>query len=137
VAVLDDVFTRFDAIAERCGLEKIKPIVGAYMAVAGVPEPREDDVEVAAQMALAMRDEVGLLRWPSGDLMRVRIGMATGPAVAGVIGQRKFAYDLWGDTVNTAARMESNGVPGEIQVSDGAATAERSVPILRGPRRKT
>jgi adenylate cyclase len=118
VAVLDDVFTRFDAIAERCGLEKIKTIGDAYMAVAGVPEPREDDVEVAAQMALAMRDEIAQMRWPNGDQMRVRIGMATGPAVAGVIGQRKFAYDLWGDTVNTAARMESNGIPDEIQVSD-------------------
>jgi class 3 adenylate cyclase len=118
VAVLDDVFTRFDAIAERCGLEKIKTIGDAYMAVAGVPEPREDDVEVAAKMALAMRDEIGLLKWPSGDEMRVRIGMATGPAVAGVIGQRKFAYDLWGDTVNTAARLEANGIPGEIQVSE-------------------
>ena len=69
-------------------------------------------------MALAMRDEIALLKWPSGDEMRVRIGMATGPAVAGVIGQRKFAYDLWGDTVNTAARLESNGIPGEIQVSE-------------------
>ena len=118
VAVLDDVFTRFDAIAERCGLEKIKTIGDAYMAVAGVPEPREDDVEVAAQMALAMRDEIAEMRWPSGDQMRVRIGMATGPAVAGVIGQSKFAYDLWGDTVNTAARMESNGIPDEIQVSE-------------------
>jgi adenylate cyclase len=91
VAVLDDVFTRFDAIAERCGLEKIKTIGDAYMAVAGVPEPREDDVEVAAQAALAMRDAIAEIRWPSGDPMRVRIGMATGPAVAGVIGQRKFA----------------------------------------------
>jgi adenylate cyclase len=118
VTVLDDVFTRFDAIAERCGLEKIKTIGDAYMAVAGVPEPRDDDVEVAAQMALAMRDEIAKVRWPSGDQMRVRIGMATGPAVAGVIGQRKFAYDLWGDTVNTAARLESNGVPDEIQVSE-------------------
>ena len=118
VTALDQVFTRFDEIAERCGLEKIKTIGDAYMAVAGVPEPREDDVEVAAQMALAMRDEIAQMRWPNGDQMRVRIGMATGPAVAGVIGQRKFAYDLWGDTVNTAARMESNGVPDEIQVSD-------------------
>ena len=118
VAVLDEVFSRFDALAERYGLEKIKTIGDAYMAVAGVPEPRPDDVEVAAQMALAMRDEVIRLRWPSGDPMTVRIGMATGPAVAGVIGTRKFAYDLWGDTVNTAARMESNGIPGEIQVSD-------------------
>lgn len=118
VAVLDEVFSRFDALAERYGLEKIKTIGDAYMAVAGVPEPRADDVEVAAQMALAMREEVRRLRWPSGDPMSVRIGMATGPAVAGVIGTRKFAYDLWGDTVNTAARMESNGIPGEIQVSD-------------------
>jgi class 3 adenylate cyclase len=112
------VFSRFDDLADRYGLEKIKTIGDAYMAVAGVPEPRPDDVEVAAQMALAMRDEILRLRWPSGDPMSVRIGMATGPAVAGVIGTRKFAYDLWGDTVNTAARMESNGVPGEIQVSD-------------------
>jgi class 3 adenylate cyclase len=118
VAVLDEVFTRFDALAERYGLEKIKTIGDAYMAVAGVPEPREDDIEVAAQAALAMREEIRLLHWPSGDQMRVRIGMATGPAVAGVIGQRKFAYDLWGDTVNTAARMESNGIPDEIQVSE-------------------
>ena len=118
VAVLDDVFTRFDALAERYGLEKIKTIGDAYMAAAGIPEPREDEVEVAAKMALAMRDEIAVLRWPSGDAMRVRIGMATGPAVAGVIGQRKFAYDLWGDTVNTAARRESNGIPGEIQVSE-------------------
>jgi adenylate cyclase len=118
VEVLDEVFSRFDALAERYGLEKIKTIGDAYMAVAGVPEPRVDDVEVAALMALAMREEVRALRWPSGDAMHVRIGMATGPAVAGVIGTRKFAYDLWGDTVNTAARMESNGIPGEIQVSD-------------------
>jgi class 3 adenylate cyclase len=118
VEVLDEVFSRFDALAERYGLEKIKTIGDAYMAVAGVPEPRADDVEVAAQMALAMREEVRQLRWPSGDAMTVRIGMATGPAVAGVIGTRKFAYDLWGDTVNTAARMESNGIPSEIQVSE-------------------
>lgn len=118
VEVLDEVFSRFDALAERFGLEKIKTIGDAYMAVAGVPEPRADDVEVAAQMALAMREEVRQLRWPSGDAMTVRIGMATGPAVAGVIGTRKFAYDLWGDTVNMAARMESNGIPSEIQVSE-------------------
>jgi class 3 adenylate cyclase len=118
VSVLDEVFSRFDELAERFGLEKIKTIGDAYMAVAGVPDPRPDDVELAAQMALAMREEVRRLRWPSGDPMTVRIGMATGPAVAGVIGMRKFAYDLWGDTVNTAARMESNGIPGEIQVSD-------------------
>ncbi|MGH2678903.1 MAG: adenylate/guanylate cyclase domain-containing protein [Actinomycetota bacterium] len=118
VAVLDEVFSRFDRLAERYGLEKIKTIGDAYMAVAGVPESRADDVELAAQMALAMKDEIRGLRWPSGDPMSVRIGMATGPAVAGVIGTRKFAYDLWGDAVNTAARLESNGTPGEIQVSE-------------------
>lgn len=80
------MFSGFDALAERFGLEKIKTIGDAYMAVAGVREPREDDVEVAAQMALAMRDEVRELRCPNGDQVNVRIGMATGPAVAGVIG---------------------------------------------------
>jgi class 3 adenylate cyclase len=119
VAVLDEVFRRFDAIAERFGLETIKTIGDAYMAVAGVPESRDGDADAAARAALAMRDEVRELRWPTGDPMHVRIGMATGPAVAGVIGRRKFAYDLWGATVNTAARMEANGVPDEIQVSEG------------------
>ena len=119
VAVLDEVFRRFDAITERFGLETIKTIGDAYMAVAGVPESRSDDVEAAARAALTMRDDVRELRWPTGDPMHVRIGMATGPAVAGVIGRRKFAYDLWGVTVNTAARMESSGIPDEIQVSDG------------------
>jgi class 3 adenylate cyclase len=120
VAALDEVFRRFDAIAERHGLETIKTIGDAYMAVAGVPESRDDDVDCAARAAIAMRDDVRELRWPSGDPMHVRIGMATGPAVAGVIGWRKFAYDLWGDTVNTAARLEANGTPDQIQVSDGA-----------------
>jgi adenylate cyclase len=90
------------------------------MAVAGVPESRDDDVDFAARAALMMRDDVRELRWPTGDPMHVRIGMATGPAVAGVIGWRKFAYDLWGNTVNTAARLEANGLPDEIQVSDRA-----------------
>ena len=95
------------------------------------------DVEVAAQAALAMRDAIAEIRWPSGDPMRVRIGMATGPAVAGVIGQRKFAYDLWGDTVNTAARLESNGVQGEIQVSEGRLpAARRPLRVLRRARRE-
>jgi class 3 adenylate cyclase len=120
VDVLDEVFRRFDAIAERFGLETIKTIGDAYMAVAGVPESRDGDADAAARAALAMRDDVRELRWPSGDPMHVRIGMATGPAVAGVIGRRKFAYDLWGATVNTAARMEANGAPDEIQVSEGA-----------------
>lgn len=118
VAALDEVFRRFDAVADRFGLETIKTVGDAYMAVAGAPESRPDDLECAADAALAMRDDVRELRWPSGDPMHVRIGMATGPVVAGVIGRRKFAYDLWGDTVNAAARLESNGLPDEIQVSE-------------------
>jgi class 3 adenylate cyclase len=118
VSALDEVFTRFDELADRYGLEKIKTIGDAYMAVAGAPTPRENDVESAVEMGLAIREQLRDLRWPSGDPMSVRIGVATGPAVAGVIGRRKFAYDLWGDTVNMAARLESNGLPGEIQVSE-------------------
>jgi class 3 adenylate cyclase len=125
VAVLDEVFRRFDGVVERYGLETIKTVGDAYMAVAGAPVSRPDDLECAADAALAMLEVVRELRWPSGDPMHVRIGMATGPAVAGVIGRRKFAYDLWGDTVNTAARMEANGVPDEIQVSE---------PVYRGLR---
>jgi adenylate cyclase len=88
------------------------------MAVAGVPTPRADHAEAAADMALAILEEVEDARWPSGDPIVVRVGMASGPAVAGVIGDRKFAYDLWGDTVNLASRLESNGQPGRILASE-------------------
>ena len=118
VSALDAVFTRFDEIADRFGLEKIKTIGDAYMAVAGAPEPRIDHVETAAEMALAALDGLRVARWPSGEPIGVRIGIASGPVVAGVIGRRKFAYDLWGDTVNTASRLESHGSPGRIQVTD-------------------
>jgi class 3 adenylate cyclase len=121
VAALDEVFTRFDEIADRFGLEKIKTIGDAYMAVAGAPVPRAEDadeVAAAADMAIAARDVLTNLRWPSGEPMRLRIGVASGPVVAGVIGRRKFAYDLWGDAVNTASRLEANSVAGEIQVSE-------------------
>ncbi|MEX2274689.1 MAG: adenylate/guanylate cyclase domain-containing protein [Actinomycetota bacterium] len=118
VASLDEIFTRFDELADRHGLEKIKTVGDAYMAVAGAPEPREDDAEAAAEMALDAIECLIGARWPSGDEMGVRVGVASGPAVAGVIGRRKFAYDLWGDTVNMASRLESHGVPGRIQVSD-------------------
>jgi class 3 adenylate cyclase len=118
VAVLDRMFTRFDQIADRIGMEKIKTVGDAYMAVAGAPEPRADHAYAAAEMALAILDELGTLRWPTGEPMQVRIGIATGPAVAGVIGRRRFAYDLWGDTVNLASRLESGGEPGRILVSE-------------------
>jgi len=111
VQMLNEVFSVFDQLVERWGLEKIKTIGDAYMAVAGVPVSRPDHAEAVAEMALAMR-EVAATRH-----LEVRIGIDSGPVVAGVIGRKKFSYDLWGDTVNTASRMESHGLPGEIQVT--------------------
>ena len=118
---LDQLFRRFDEITERHGLEKIKTVGDAYMAVAGAPTPLKDHVAAAADVSLDMLAEAGDVRWPSGAPMVIRVGMATGPAVAGVIGQRKFAYDLWGDTVNLASRLEANGEPGRVLVSEAAA----------------
>lgn len=118
VVTLDTVFGRLDALVDDFGLEKIKTIGDAYMAVAGVPEPRPDHVDTAAAMALHVLDAVAPLQWPSGVAIRVRVGLACGPVVAGVIGDRKFAYDIWGDTVNAASRLESAAVPGTILVSD-------------------
>jgi class 3 adenylate cyclase len=118
VAALDDLFSRFDALADRYGLEKIKTVGDAYMAVAGAPEARPDHTEAAANMALAICRELRGARWPSGDPVLVRVGMASGPAVAGVIGERKFAYDLWGDTVNLASRLQSRAEPGGILASE-------------------
>jgi class 3 adenylate cyclase len=118
VTALDDVFSRFDQLADRFGLEKIKTIGDAYMAAAGVPDSRPDHVAAAADMALEGRACVSGLRWPSGAPVGLRIGIACGPVMAGVIGRRKFAYDVWGDTVNTANRLESSAAPGSIQVSE-------------------
>jgi len=123
VAVLDDVFRRFDGLADRCGMEKIKTVGDAYMAVAGAPDAVPDHAKAAAEMALGIQEEMERLRWPTGEPMRVRIGIASGPVVAGVIGRRKFSYDLWGDTVNLASRLESHGTPGRTLVSE--ATAEQ------------
>jgi class 3 adenylate cyclase len=117
VATLDDLFARFDAIADRAGLEKIKTVGDEYMAVAGAPEPGADPAAAAAEMALAIGEELSGMCWPTGDPIAVRVGVAIGPAVAGVIGRRKFAYDLWGDTVNLASRLETHGEPGRILVS--------------------
>jgi adenylate cyclase len=118
---LDQLFRRFDDVADRYGLEKIKTIGDAYMAVAGAPVPMANHAQAAADMALDVLDEAGRVRWPSGDPIEVRVGVATGPAVAGVIGQRKFAYDLWGDTVNLASRLEAYGEPGRILASESVA----------------
>jgi class 3 adenylate cyclase len=118
VRVLADLFTAFDRLAARHGLEKIKTIGDAYMVAGGLPVPRPDHAEAVAEMALAVREEAGRHRDPAGRPLQVRIGIDSGPVVAGVIGTAKFSYDLWGDTVNTASRMESTGVTGCIQVTE-------------------
>jgi adenylate cyclase len=120
VRVLADLFTAFDRLAARHGLEKIKTVGDAYMVAGGLPVPRPDHAQAVAEMALAIREEAGRHRDPAGRPLQVRIGIDSGPVVAGVIGTAKFSYDLWGDTVNTASRMESTGVPGCIQVTDRA-----------------
>jgi adenylate cyclase len=131
VQVLNELFTEFDHLAERFGLEKIKTIGDAYMVVAGVPERRDDHAAVLVEMALAMHRYVAGLEPMEGRKLQFRIGIASGPLVAGVIGERKFSFDLWGDTVNTAARMESSGVPGLIQVTDETCRLAGRFPFQR------
>jgi class 3 adenylate cyclase len=118
VAALNELFSAFDELAQRHGLEKIKTIGDAYMVAGGLPLPRPDHAQAIAELALAMQAEVARRADPSGQPLAVRIGIDTGPVAAGVIGTSKFSYDLWGDTVNTASRMESHGVPGCIQVTE-------------------
>ncbi|MEX0272322.1 adenylate/guanylate cyclase domain-containing protein [Leptolyngbyaceae cyanobacterium UHCC 1019] len=117
VNLLNQVFSLFDQLAAQYDLEKIKTIGDAYMVVAGLPEARVDHVAAIADMALEMQQSLRLLNQQIGQTLNIRVGIHTGPVVAGVIGLKKFAYDLWGDTVNTASRMEASGIPGEIQVT--------------------
>jgi guanylate cyclase len=118
VALLDRIFSAFDRLADAEGLEKIKSIGDAYMLSGGLPVPRPDHVEAVARTASAMLREINLIAESTGQRwLAVRIGIDSGPVVAGVIGRRKFIYDLWGDTVNMASRMESHGLPGQIQVT--------------------
>ena len=120
VGMLNEIFTAFDKIAADRGLEKIKTIGDAYMAAAGLPDPVTDPTVRAAHMALDMMAAVERINAARGYKLQVRIGLATGPAMAGVVGKHKFLYDLWGSAVNSASRMETHGLPGRIQLADGA-----------------
>jgi adenylate cyclase len=118
VRFLDALYTDLDALVDRHGLEKVKTSGDSYMVVSGVPEPRPDHLEALAGLALDMAKAVAGLTDPQGREVPLRIGVASGPVVAGVVGARKFFYDVWGDAVNIAARMESTDVEGRIQVPD-------------------
>jgi guanylate cyclase len=132
VVLLDEIFTAFDQVADTEGVEKIKTIGDAYMVAGGLPDPRPDHLQAMARTALALRDEIATIATRTGqDWLALRIGLDSGPAVAGVIGRRKFIYDLWGDTVNTASRMESHGLPGQIQVTQRVADALAGSFVLR------
>lgn len=117
VQLLNGLFSVFDQLTEAHGLEKIKTIGDAYMVVGGVPERRDDHVTAVADLALAMQAYMQQKSADDPHHFQMRLGIATGPVVAGVVGQRKFIYDLWGDTVNVASRMESQGVANMIQVT--------------------
>ncbi len=123
VEILNGIFSEFDRLSESRGLEKIKTIGDAYMVVGGLPTPREDHGEAIALLALEMQAALTQFNLKIGESFQLRIGMHSGSVVAGIIGISKFSYDLWGDTVNVASRMESNGWPGKIQVA--ATTYER------------
>lgn len=126
VGQLNQIFSAFDQLAEQCGLEKIKTIGDAYMVVGGLPTPRTDHAEAIARIALKMQDVISKFQTDAGEPFRLRIGINSGTVVAGVIGLKKFSYDLWGDAVNLASRMESHGLIGKIQVAE--ATYQRLKP---------
>ncbi|WP_430540862.1 adenylate/guanylate cyclase domain-containing protein [Roseofilum halophilum] len=117
VSLLNLIFSKFDQLTEDYRLEKIKTIGDAYMVVGGLPTPRPDHAKAIANMALSMQATMAELNQEMNTDFQIRIGVNSGPVVAGVIGKKKFSYDLWGDTVNTASRMESHGIPGQIQVT--------------------
>ena len=125
VAELNRLFSRFDALCEEHGVEKIKTIGDAYFAVGGLSGTRSDHAVAVAWLALGMRDAVREIEAERSMGWRVRIGVHTGPAVAGVIGTRKFVYDVWGDTMNVASRLESAAEPGSVHVSEPVADAIR------------
>lgn len=117
VELLNEVFSHFDLLVEKYGLEKIKTIGDCYMVASGVPQPRDDHAKILANMALELRDYTSSQTF-QGKQLSFRIGINSGPVVAGIIGQKKFSYDLWGDTVNTASRMESHSTGNVIQITE-------------------
>ncbi len=119
VSLLNDLFSRFDQLADHHGLEKIKTIGDSYMVVGGLPEPRANHAEAVAEMALGMLRAIADLNRERGSTLSLRIGMNSGPVVAGVIGHKKFTYDLWGAAVNLANRMQSSGVTNRVNVPAG------------------
>jgi guanylate cyclase len=121
VELLNDVFSCFDTLVEKYGVEKIKTIGDCYMVAAGVPRPRSDHAHILTRLALDIRDYVSQHEF-GGKRLTFRIGLNSGPVVAGVIGRKKFSYDLWGDTVNTASRMESHGTGGFVQITEATHT---------------
>ena len=121
VSMLNGIFTAFDHIVEKRGVEKIKTIGDCYMLVGGIPLHRDDHAAAVAECALEMIDALAALNRETGTELQMRVGIHTGPVVAGVIGKIKFTYDLWGDTVNVASRMESSGQPGRIHLSEQTA----------------
>ena len=134
IALLEAFFTSFDQLTSELGAEKIKTIGDSYMVVAGVPTPMEDPLGLMAELALRMRDAVPVIRRQVSLPLEVRFGLHAGPVVAGVIGQRKFAFDLWGDTVNLAARLEASGAPSQIQVTSPTAALLEDRFIFSPPR---
>ncbi len=118
VRILNDIFSDFDQLCDRYKLEKIKTIGDAYMVVGGLPNPRKDHAAAIAEMALDMLDDLHQFNAKNDVKLEIRIGINSGPVIAGVIGTKKFIYDLWGDAVNTASRMEYHGIPGEIQLTE-------------------
>jgi class 3 adenylate cyclase len=118
VEILNVIFSEFDQLTDEHGLEKIKTIGDAYMVVGGLPAAKPNHAEAIAAMALDMQDRITEFCSETGKALSIRIGINTGPVIAGIIGTKKFIYDLWGDTVNIASRMESHGIPGSIQVTE-------------------